>query len=73
MQDTKMDKLLASLSCEEVEQSLNSAMQSLLLNGTAWLKMSWNDTEQKLQLQRIGIQGPPGLRVIYNTLKKLDE
>ena len=73
MQDTMMDKLLASLSCEDQELLHSYLMQSLLWNGTAWLRMSWNDTEQRLQLQRIGTMDTLAQPVTFSTLKKQDE
>ena len=73
MQDTKTGKLSVSVSLEDQVQLLNSAMQSLLWNGTAWLRMSWNDTEQRWLLQRIGILDTLAQPVIFNTSKTQDE
>jgi hypothetical protein len=68
-----MDKLLASLSFEDQELLRSLAMQSLLSNGTVWLKMNWNDTEQKLQWQKIDTTDTLALPVNSSTSKKQDE
>ena len=73
MQDTKMDKQLVLVNYEDLERLHSLAMQSLLLNETAWLRMSWNDTEQRLQLQRIDSQGLLAQPVTFSTSKKLEE
>ena len=73
MQDTKMDKQLVLVNYEDLERLHSLAMQSLLLNETAWLRMSWNDIAQKLQSQRIDTTDTLALPVTCSTLKKQEE